>query len=351
MTAGKETSQVEASDNVALETDLNLARRKRRKLTPSDSPNATILGHDDNWKHQLKLAADGSEDGVMVQHQDGDRIKKVSPREEADSPRVPSLPRRTPQKPKADPTSNFKPTTAIAAPTCDQKPLTDSQSKPVTPKKKVVKLNANGTLLSSPVRVSPSTKRNRKRKGKDQQAQQTDFKITFKYGRNPEERLRIGQEIEKLLGAARKPLVSGVRVASGPPKSTHPFFLGKAAPKLENKASLGLSESSPKSQESEQETIPRNHKPTPWKDLGFKSNKPIFAKMANAPSSPWPPNDMQHLGSERGEATTPDGPPPVYSVAISKSKQQRTQIPVGEDILQSRFSTLLCFQEQYLTLA
>jgi hypothetical protein len=210
-----------------------------------------------------------------------------------------------------------------------------------TPKKKLLKLNANGKLLSSPASVSPVSKsKGRRREEKHNELLKTN-RIILKYGSDQEGRSRVGMEIDEVL---RKPSMSQharLRRNDIPPKGTHPFFLSKQAQKLEPGARAGSSDASSRDQLSvadDKRSPPRTT--VAWKDIVFSSQRPTFTKSVGAIGAPWPPIEIQHLGAEE---TPPSHPLKLCGAATSKSKEQRTQITAEEDMLCSKSDLLQPF--------
>jgi hypothetical protein len=206
----------------------------------------------------------------------------------------------------------------------------------VTPKKKLLKLNRNGKLLSSPPLVSPKSKSKGRRGGEKNDKETKSYRIVLKYGRDEEERSRIGFKIDEVLNT---PGISQ-RVCLPPngaqPKATHPFFLGKIAQKLESNTNGGPDDSSSKGQMSEAEDRPTLlHRTVAWKDIIFKSQKPTFTKTPDAIGAPWPPNEIKHVGvAVRNHH--PNHLLRLRGAAASKSKEQYAEIRCDEDVMHSK---------------
>ncbi len=252
MTA-QETNPTNPTNGTDLDTDLNLNRRKRRKLTPLESSNAVPNDKNGDCRHQLQQAADDKSELSSVQSTENHEQQSTSPKQDVGAPKISSSPRRTPRKPRAksSPTSHLSP--EIVAPAADNESTQSTQSRQSTPKKKLIKLNGNGKLLSSPTNGSPVPKQKRKSASKDSDAQPHDLRIAIRYGKSPEDRSRIAQKIDEVLDRSVTATAQASTIAKGPQKVTHPFFLGKLA-KLETKLSVSVSETSNKDQDSEQES-------------------------------------------------------------------------------------------------
>jgi sorting nexin-8 len=206
----------------------------------------------------------------------------------------------------------------------------------VKPKKKVIKLNRNGKLLSSPPLVSPRSK-SKGRKGEEKNNKETkSYRVVLKYGRHEEERSRIGFKIDEVLKEPSISQPARLPPNDAQPKATHPFFLGKIAQKLESNAGGGPDDSSSKGQMSEAEDKPTPlHRTVAWKDIVFKSQKPTFTKTLDAIGAPWPPNEINHVGVAVRNYH-PSHPLRLRGAAASKSKEQYTEIKRDEDVMHSK---------------
>lgn len=158
----------------------------------------------------------------------------------------------------------------------------------------------------------------------------------LKYGRDEEERSRIGFKIDEVLKKPGMSQLARLPPNNAQPKATHPFFLGKIAQKLESNASGGPDDSSSKGQMSEAEDKPTPlHQTVAWKDIVFKSQKPTFTKTLDAIGAPWPPNEIKHVGvAVRNHH--PSHPLRLCGAAASKSKEQYAEIKCDEDVMHSK---------------
>jgi hypothetical protein len=206
----------------------------------------------------------------------------------------------------------------------------------VTPKKKLLKLNRNGKLLSSPPLVSPKSKSKGRRGGEKNDKETKSYRIVLKYGRDEEERSRIGFKIDEVLKTPGISQRACLPPNGAQPKATHPFFLGKIAQKFESNTNGGPDDSSSKGQMSEAEDKPTLlHRTVAWKDIIFKSQKPTFTKTPDAIGAPWPPNEIKHVGvAVRNHH--PSHLLRLRGAAASKSKEQYAEIKCDEDVMYSK---------------
>jgi sorting nexin-8 len=295
-------------------------------------------GNGNDWLHQLEEAAvDGAEPApastsvAILPLSDGPSTRNPVSKEAASTWRTP---RRTRKNAAAESSSTESTTDGAASPASGH-PIPSPTLKG-TPKKKLLKLNTNGKLLSSPVSINPVSK-SKGRSGDEKHDKHPKTKrIILKYGSDPEGRSRIGMQIDEVLGKSN--IFQNVRLSrnDAPTKMTHPFFLGKRAQKLQSGDHAGSSDTS-----SIDQVLGPNDKPTPlhatvaWKDIVFTSQKPTFTKTVDAIDAPWPPVGMQHLGTEAKEGRQ-SHPLKLRGATTSKSKEHRTQITTEEDIMQSK---------------
>ncbi len=116
-------------------------------------------------------------------------------------------------------------------------------------------------------------------------------------------------------------------------KSTHPFFLSKAAGKaqqlldLKNESSSGVV---PSEDETSTKSSPKPAKP--WKDIVFGSGKPARQIASSLPPI-WPPISLQHIHPSSDLAVLL--PVQAPSRGPRKSKQRASHLRSDEDVLQT----------------
>lgn len=187
---------------------------------------------------------------------------------------------------------------------------TSNLTKPkTTPKKATMKIGADGKLFE-PSRSPPSNTASKTTKVKAQAKSGLGGKnltlkngkltqklvVTLRYSAPMPDGSSTGTKIDEIL--SQKPRVSksqtntstvGATASQVKPisKSTHPFFLAKAAQQS------GSETPGPGSVDPAVEA----KKPIAWKDLVFKSNRASGSKDINPETSIWPPLQYQHVGA------------------------------------------------------
>lgn len=223
------------------------------------------------------------------------------------------------------------------------------------PTTKVLKLNSNGKLLSSPPALPMVTTfagqavttppKSASKRTKARSSKSTSFSLIAKigYGRqNPDERLRIGTSINELLGSSQKmnhPQNSATpkKKKRTPQKSTHPFFSGTA--KL---LSSAVDEDNPKKGKTQGSDVivspakiaSRKERPEVqpvWKDIVFSSGRKPNQNNENSPA-PWPPTNMQRVDDSLGTQLFLSHVTPSMFQKY-KSKARAIQFPEEEDVL------------------
>ncbi|KAI9825920.1 MAG: hypothetical protein M1819_000439 [Sarea resinae] len=270
-------------DVSALEEDLNLDRRKRRRTTSpqalSRSPHNTDLpplirssSWDDlSWQQQLEMATKESaadpvgeprkdlsaslyhqeEQSATFQeeslgHLENHQMLSNKPAAHMHTDLAGS-PASAPSPSIAPPLTNPLPSpwqSGLDGASDSPKSELPSPKKPATPKK-MLRLNAQGKF-SSPISKAPvkssapskDEKKGRITRARSTQKNPSQLIAVLKYGGTDEARSRIGRQIESIINGNSKvestppltaPQDAKPVVPQGPPKPTHPFFLGKAA--------------------------------------------------------------------------------------------------------------------------
>jgi sorting nexin-8 len=227
--------------------------------------------------------------------------------------------------------------------------LSDSpNSEKKSPKKKVLKLNRNGKLLSSPpacrieqkILNKPQNKRRSARKVKDAKL------VIIKYGGAVASKENFGRLVDHILLGRRRHTSprhhEGSETPSGPPKPTHPFFLKKAGQKAEqpthvtNRIPIPATMSSEKakvtnenlttSADSREAVLPTTKSPAQFPRAHFPKYPDPVAPL-------WPPRDLVHV---RDGAPGPfrDTPEPVL-LRTRKDKGSVVRVSDSENVLLS----------------
>jgi sorting nexin-8 len=268
-----------------LDHDPNLDRRKRRK-TVKDAPELLESGHSsesdeprhDNLKIEVQSAGTSTKTPERSEARDHEDILPV-PGKEQPQQAIAEVPGATKNDPSVD----------------------------VEKKRKVVKLNANGKLLSSPVANKLGEKpKTRGKRGKPAAHNIEDPQskiVVIKYHSQPGSFGSLGKHIEDILAGREKyfartvltnPAVAPKVVSSPSSKATHPFFLKKAAqkpdvpisqPQTPVRAPMPIVDEQPKIKPA---NVHLASKP-------LMSFKHAFAKVPDPMHPLWPPLGLSHV--------------------------------------------------------
>ncbi|KAL4768192.1 hypothetical protein BDW60DRAFT_132695 [Aspergillus nidulans var. acristatus] len=241
-------------------------------------------------------------------------------------------------------TSTQTPGTFVAVETTNNTP---AEAEPK--KQKVIKLNANGKLLSSPVakRFADMSKKKGTKRGKPapQHPDSLERKlVVIKYLDKSGSSQSIGRQIDEILSGRRKYIISNhatcqittvpaAPTAKQPAKATHPFFLKKTAQKAEVPSSHVPCQDSvtpPSGEklatkpESAQSRPPS--KPSPFRHA--------FNKVPEPTHPLWPPSGLIHvrnLGNELDLSNDDDSQ--ASATDHRKSKTPAVQVNDEENVL------------------
>ncbi|KKA22737.1 hypothetical protein T310_3241 [Rasamsonia emersonii CBS 393.64] len=215
-----------------------------------------------------------------------------------------------------------------------------------SPPRKVLKLNPNGKLLSSPPssRFEDKTKNKSKNKRKTADKKTKDSRVVvIKYGDGADSKESIGKMVDDIIHGRQRHVSRRQDVSntsSGPPKPTHPFFLKntgrkpeKSAP-ITNTSSIPEMASSNKAKEAnEKSTSSGNIRET----VSQTTRSTVPFPRSHLPRYPdpiaplWPPRDMVHV---RGAEFRPfrDAPGPVLP-GPRKDKGSAMGVSDSENVL------------------
>lgn len=231
-----------------------------------------------------------------------------------------------------------------------QPTVTEHTTPVITPqKKRMMGLNSQGKLTKSPKR-SPRTKKedadpqnhgNTKpgRRSKKVEMRNGKFvsslRVTLSYTT-----AQSGQKIDAILsgqpGTSTQAVPQHRRAMETAPKdnkSTHPFFLGRLAVKID-KQPQAKSETSSIAPTTDDEAATSPKAPKPWKDIVFTSRKPVSVNSLSLLPAIWPPTILQHICPEETARTSWNLLPQVSS-SSSKSKHSELFISAYEDVLRN----------------
>ncbi|KAL4944394.1 hypothetical protein BDV06DRAFT_210309 [Aspergillus oleicola] len=307
-------SHASQSSVAALDHDLNEDRRKRRKTnndTAEPSDDAAVTKGDTSEHH------DGSDPAATEP-----AIPTDQPLGTLVSVEIPSPSRERDQQQQLQ-TDNPKAT------------LGDPGEK----KQKVIKLNANGKLLSSPVadKFTDKLKAKGNRRGKAALHKVPERKlVVIKYISKGGSSESLGQLIDEILCGKRKHIslnkAAPKPAPTQPPKVTHPFFLKNAAQKPD------VPPSHPPQQDSaptlsENALTDNAHAPhrTPASRSLF-SFKHTFVKVPDSMHPLWPPHGFTHVRNLDDE-TSPYDDGGFLQIDRKKSKTPAIQVNDDESVL------------------
>lgn len=207
-----------------------------------------------------------------------------------------------------------------------------SVQKPSQPPRKILKLNTNGKLLSSPPTSSEgiankaSNKRKTKIKGND-----TKRLVIIKYEKDSS----IGKTINNIINgrerystsksvAAQNP-VKTTKNEIKPPKATHPFFL------MKKPAGKATEETTPAvTNAATQHGSTKNEAELQPSAKGSSFSRSLFTKIPDLVPPIWPPKDLVHV---RGELLDHYRSSEHTKFTQKKSKQRMVNIDESENIL------------------
>jgi DNA polymerase III delta prime subunit len=228
--------------------------------------------------------------------------------------------------------------------------------KQLIPKKRVLGVNKNGKLLSSPTSINPlpepSTNQKKRRGRKPAKPKLLPTVTVIKYGSDAANRLSIGRKIDDILNG-KKPTVPPVIPKPGPlkpsgtSKSTHPFFLGKPAQKKDE----GRPEKSQEDAITRAAPTPRKSAVTPGKlraesrSCHASGSIPAFGpiagdarlpKHAGLKEAPWPSRDMAHVRNIGGQHALDrhlEAVPKSEFLKARKLKRNPISVSLDEDLI------------------
>ncbi|KAL5430195.1 hypothetical protein PMIN07_010248 [Paraphaeosphaeria minitans] len=322
-----------------LEEDPNKGRRKRRKTrsssptrggtTPDHVPKDAPL----DWQQQLELQAGLS----TAPHPTPYRPEALSNGDDVNGPtngygRPATPPNDAALKPGASPTRDSISASATSRP---------------SPKKKI-KISRSGKLVSSPPGAGPETTTPKRLRGRKAKLKVIPTVTVIRYGQTAESRCTIGERIEAIFRAEKSTLrlVTPKKAppkSSAPPRPTHPFFLGKAAPKTDGatareQATVDQPLPSPRAQKRTAATpgklrleIQSFHSSDNPPILETRTNRP--PKQAGLVEAAWPAMDTAHVRNLDVTALDASTLPPTTSPKARKLKNKVPAVSPDEDVI------------------
>lgn len=207
-------------------------------------------------------------------------------------------------------------------------PLANRQ---LTPPRKLLKLNTNGKLLSSPPAQSLEKDANkivRQRRNPTRKVNNTK-RVVIKY----ENRATTGRRINNIISGKERytaPQKSVAQVSAAvkkdtkPPKATHPFFLSKK-PAAKAPPETSLAATDPLGQQ-----VPAKNDPNIQSSAKSMFSQSTFAKIPEPAPPIWPPRDLVHV---RGVVHEFSDKLEKINLHQKKSKQRAVHIDDAENIL------------------
>ena len=299
-----------------LEHDPNSGRRKRRKTRePADA------GVIENFFGNGASNNDPPSCGSASVEQQTPSADAPGQSQELDNPEQQLATGDTDPKP-ADPTSSEVP-----------------ESQPS--KRKTLKINPNGKLLSSPAAKQPEeAPHQRPRRGRPKKNEKTTEEgqkspVVIQYATEQDQKERIGKLIEDIISGRNKPSVSKpppipTKKGTHPPKPTHPFFL-KPARKIDAPAQA---DETPmvRPEEGPPHDSPTVRQPS---SLSTSSPKRCFPKFPEPIAPLWPPRDFVHVRDVGALTNRHAGRARAQDLAQKKAKMAAIRIGAQENVVSS----------------
>lgn len=223
------------------------------------------------------------------------------------------------------------------------------------PKRKTLKLNPNGKLLSSPntsgVEDGPgqNAKSTPRRSGRQKANEDGKKVLVLKYAHEDGHKERVGRLIDDIIGGRRRHGVSQhsailSKPESRPPRATHPFFLKK--PTRKDDVGLQASQAGPNPVEGSSAEGARRgpllarNKP----NLGVPGLEKRFSSFKQRPRFPepveplWPPRDFIHIKGFDAADNQPSSNSNSPIMNEKKAKMAAMRISDQENVLMSIYA-------------
>ncbi|KAL9101398.1 MAG: hypothetical protein Q9163_003333 [Psora crenata] len=231
------------------------------------------------------------------------------------------------------------------------KPILQRESS-LTPPRKILKVHADGKLSSPKPRASA-------RPADGEAVSGEDNIVVIKYGKRKRSRILLGKKIDAILSTPPEDHMSGSRkflgtqTTAGPPKPTHPFFIGVMGRDLDQEKTAvdskpvetvagrasAIQTSSANNKKMRVNSKPANHAVDSALNLGFGlpnfgSDHARVFRYPNAQEPIWPPAGMVRVEplSEPFERMDPRKPV-CHTHTSRKLKDAQIQIAPHEDVL------------------
>ena len=235
-------------------------------------------------------------------------------------------------------------------------PKAQAISQEATPRRKGLRIRSDGKLVSPSGKEDLQDSRPRRtRKSMKLDMSQESLVVTIKYGNGNGSRSTIGCKLNDILSGRISLGKFSFTTPAGPPKATHPFFLGGTSRALTCKSSVSCEDptevkagTSPPSAGQKGASLKRSRvtsKPpdvisrsTESNTLGSKAFGTDHARVSRFPGAVepiWPPQDMLHIGRDT-ELPALDQSHLAYlytSMTYRKLKGVEVKVPAEEEVL------------------
>ncbi|KAL5361175.1 hypothetical protein BJX96DRAFT_151522 [Aspergillus floccosus] len=318
--------QTAAPLDESLEHDPNTGRRKRRK-TDRHSKDAAAHGSITKYITSQNDSSQGHEPSRPDPIVGGIELSA----EPTPSP-DPDLPSAAPS---TDPGNQPDPTRRTPSPTKETPNDTDTTSeKTRSSKRKTIKLNANGKLLSSPVSKPQAEDNSKKKSSKKRKSGKVvgDTKvIVFKYSKTEGD--SFGKLIDDILNGKRrhaptkppKPAPPTAR-KDEPPKPTHPFFIKKPTRKPETCPSPASQDAQAAKSAS---NTPNRQSPSGSFMKSSSSFKHRPSKFPDPIHPVWPPRGLSHV-RDLGDNVALPGSAVDHPLGLGPKKSKMAAVSVSD---------------------
>jgi DNA polymerase III delta prime subunit len=321
-------SMTESTAEITLEDDLGGDRKKRRQTASPAPGHASVTTIPDlNWHQQLQVEASGPvvSEGTSattletIQETSGSLLRAASPKITSIAP------------------EHYANTEEAADAAVNKVEI-------VTPTKQI-KVTKSGKLVSSPPKPHPedSTTPKKRRGRKPAKAKVLPTVTIIKYGTDATSRHTIGGRIDAILAGIKsttKRSTTTKKTASNavePPKSTHPFFLGKAAQTTED-APVKPAKDLPPPTPRKSAVTPgklraearREYSPQPMPAFGASSGANRVTKQAGLLEAAWPTRESSHVRNLQSESVHHMNLEVTRSLPLRARKLKNRVVSLGE---------------------
>lgn len=337
-------------ENQSLDVDPNQTRRKRQKTASPEPPAGGApemdnegLTDDLDWRRQLQIEAEKS--GMRQVHQ----TSAVAPGA------TPTIPVSNQAVCTAGDSDDSVETRKDNLNDPDPNPFRDVSSTASTAnktpqKKNLLKINKDGKLIPPDSKAESELTTQKRRRGRKPTGAMVASTVTIiKYGSDAARRKTIGEEIDRIMNGAAVTQKKVVRTKpiskpSGPPKPTHPLFLGlRPGPKdklMESKSAAAVPASPPRIQKKSAATpgklkseSRRYQSSIPGPVFGSSRTKSI-ATQADLVGPLWPSKETAHvrnLDSDSSQLVSLTNTPCLLKAR--KMKSIAVGVPEDENII------------------